>query len=82
MRISPASHPTRSPIASKAFRVSVIRLSPVSFGLGYVLVREGWPPLNMFVSGEWMAYRQFAPVAPQTTVRFGLNIAFPQLRPW
>jgi hypothetical protein len=29
-----------------------------------------------------MAYRQFAPVAPQTTVRFGVTIAFPQFRPW
>lgn len=55
---------------------------PLSFGLGYVMLREGWPPMNLFVSGEWMAYRQFAPVAPQTTVRFGLTVAFPQLRPW
>ena len=55
---------------------------PLSLGLGYVMLREGWPPLNAFVSGEWMAYRQFAPVAPQTTVRFGFTIAFPQLRPW
>jgi hypothetical protein len=55
---------------------------PLSLGLGYVLLREGWPPLNLFISGEWMAYRQFAPVAPQTTVRFGINVAFPQFRPW
>jgi hypothetical protein len=55
---------------------------PLSFGLGYVWLREGWPPVNLFVSGEWMAYRQFAPVAPQTTVRFGVTIAFPQFRPW
>jgi hypothetical protein len=34
------------------------------------------------VTGEWTAYRQFAPVAPQTTVRFGLTIAFPDFRPW
>jgi hypothetical protein len=53
---------------------------PLSFGIGRVLVREGLPPLNFYVSGEWMAYRQFAPVAPQTTVRFGMTVAFPELR--
>jgi hypothetical protein len=55
---------------------------PLSFGIGRVLVREGLPPLNFYVSGEWMAYRQFAPVAPQTTVRFGMTVAFPELRRW
>jgi len=55
---------------------------PVSFGIGNVIVREGLPPLNFFVTGEWMAYRQFAPVAPQTTVRFGMTMAFPDWRPW
>jgi len=55
---------------------------PLSFGIGNVIVREGLPPINFFVSGEWMAYRQFAPVAPQTTVRFGMTIAFPDFRPW
>jgi hypothetical protein len=55
-------------------------LLPLSFGIGYVMVREGWPPINLFVTGEWMAYRQFAPLAPQTTVRFGVTIAFPQFR--
>jgi hypothetical protein len=34
------------------------------------------------VSGEWMPYRHDAPVAPQTTVRFGMTVAFPQWRPW
>jgi hypothetical protein len=57
-------------------------LLPLSFGVGRVLVREGWPPINFFISGEWMAYRQFAPVAPQTTVRFGMTVAFPEWRPW
>lgn len=57
-------------------------LLPLSFGIGRVLVREGLPPINFFVSGEWMAYRQFAPVAPQTTVRFGMTVAFPDFRPW
>ena len=55
---------------------------PLSLGLGYVIPREGSPPLNLFVSGEWMAYRKDARVAPQTTVRFGVTVAFPQLRPW
>jgi hypothetical protein len=55
---------------------------PLSLGLGYVIPREGSPPLNVFVSGEWMAYRHDAPIAPQTTVRFGLTVAFPELRPW
>lgn len=55
---------------------------PLSFGLGYVLLREDWPVINLFVSGEWTAYRQYAPVAPQTSVDFGLSVAFPTLRPW
>jgi hypothetical protein len=55
---------------------------PLSFGIGRVMVREGLPPLNLFVTGEWTAYRQFAPVAPQTTVRFGMTMTFPQWRPW
>lgn len=55
---------------------------PLSLGLGYVFLHEGWNPLNFFVSGEWTAYRQFAPAAPQTAVRFGLTVAFPELSPW
>src|SRR5262249_20183032 len=55
---------------------------PLSAGVGYVLLHEGWPPFNIFVSGEWTAYRQFAPQTPQTTVRLGFTMAFPQLRPW
>jgi hypothetical protein len=57
-------------------------LLPLSFGIGRVLVREGLPPINFFVSGEWMAYRHSAPVAPQTTIRFGATVAFPGFRPW
>ena len=37
---------------------------------------------NVSVSGAWMAYRQNAPVAPQTTVRFGMTIAFPEWTRW
>jgi hypothetical protein len=58
------------------------RTLPVSLGLGYVMLRRGWPPSNFFVSGEWMAYRENAPVAPQFTLRAGLTVAFPQWRPW
>ena len=57
-------------------------LLPVSFGIGHVTVREGWPPLNVFASGEWMAWRDDAPVAPQWTARVGLTMAFPEWRPW
>jgi len=55
---------------------------PLSFGIGYVRTREGFPPINLSVSGEWMAYRQFAWVVPQTTIRFAMTIAFPGWQPW
>lgn len=55
---------------------------PLSLSLGYVLLGQGFPPINVFVSGEWMAYRQDAPIAPQTTVRFAANIAYPELKLW
>jgi len=55
---------------------------PLSLGLGYVIPREGAPPLNFFVTGEWMAYRENAPVASQTTVRFGMTVAFPEWTRW
>ena len=58
------------------------RTFPLSFGLGYVLLRGDAPPLNFFVSGDWLVYRENAPVAAQTTVRFGLTVAFPDWRPW
>jgi hypothetical protein len=64
------------------WREHAATLLPVSFGIGRVIVREGLPPINLSVSGEWMAYRQFAAVAPQTTVRFGMTVAFPEWRPW
>jgi hypothetical protein len=55
---------------------------PLSLGLGDVIVRQGLPPLNFYVTGQWTVYRQFAPMAPQTSVNFGLIAAFPQYRPW
>lgn len=55
---------------------------PLGVALGRTFVRSGRPPMSFFVGGQWMAYRQFAPVAPQTTVNFGMTIAFPQLRSW
>jgi hypothetical protein len=57
-------------------------LLPLSLGIGRVIVRPGLPPLNFYVSGQWMAYRRYAPVAPQTTVNFGITVAFPQYRDW
>jgi hypothetical protein len=53
---------------------------PLSLGLGRTFVRRGLAPMNFFVTGQWMLYRQFAPVAPQTTVNFGMTLAFPRFR--
>ncbi|MGH7924163.1 MAG: hypothetical protein ACREQH_06180 [Candidatus Binatus sp.] len=55
---------------------------PLSLGIGRTIVRSGLPPMSLFVTGQWLAYRQFAPIAPQTTVNFGLTVAFPGLREW
>ena len=51
---------------------------PLSLGLGRTLVRPGLPPMSLFVTGQWMLYRQFAPISPQTTINFGITVAFPQ----
>jgi hypothetical protein len=58
------------------------RTFPLSLGLGYVWLRGSGPPLNFFVSGQWLVYRENAPVTPQTTVTFGVTVAFPDWRPW
>lgn len=55
-------------------------LLPLSVGLGRVFSFPGLPPMSLFVTGEWMLYRDYAPVAPQTTINFGVTIALPQLR--
>jgi hypothetical protein len=52
---------------------------PLSMGIGRTFVAAGLLPMSFFVTGEWMLYRQFAPIAPQTTINFGMSIAFPQL---
>lgn len=57
-------------------------LVPLSFGVGYVIPRGGLPALNFFVSSEWLAYRNHARVAPQTTIRVGVTVSFPYLRLW
>jgi hypothetical protein len=36
--------------------------------------------MSFFVTGQWTAYRQFAPFTQQTTINFGLTMAFPWLR--
>jgi hypothetical protein len=53
---------------------------PLSMGLGRTFVREGLPPMSVFATREWMLYRQYAPFAPQTTINFGMTVAFPQWR--
>ncbi|MGC1299799.1 MAG: hypothetical protein WA869_32640, partial [Alloacidobacterium sp.] len=55
-------------------------LLPLSLGVGRVMVRPGLPPLNFYVSAQWMAYHQNSPIAPQWSVNFGVTIAFPQFR--
>lgn len=55
---------------------------PLSLGLGRTLVNPGLPPMSLFVTGQWMAYRQYAPNAPQTTTNFGLTVGFPELKLW
>ena len=55
---------------------------PLSLGIGRTFVRPGLPPMSFFVTGQWTLYRQFAPVTPQSTINFGMTIAFPQFRPW
>jgi hypothetical protein len=55
-------------------------LLPLSVGIGRTLLAADLPPMSLFVTGQWMAYRQFAPIAPQTTINFGLTVAFPEFR--
>ncbi|HKV55750.1 MAG TPA: hypothetical protein VJN94_14040 [Candidatus Binataceae bacterium] len=55
---------------------------PLSIGLGRTVVRAGLPPMSLFVTGQWMVYRQYAPIAPQTTVNFGMTIALPWMGSW
>ncbi|HTY55579.1 MAG TPA: hypothetical protein VMB26_10285, partial [Candidatus Binataceae bacterium] len=35
---------------------------PLSIGVGRTLVMPDLPPLSLFVTGQWMVYRQFAPI--------------------
>jgi hypothetical protein len=55
---------------------------PMSLGIGRTFVRPGLPPMSFFVTGQSTLYRQFAPITPQTTVNFGITVAFPGLREW
>jgi len=55
-------------------------LLPLSLGVGRVMVRPGLPPLNFYVSGQWMAYHEYSPVTSKWSVNFGMTIAFPWLR--
>lgn len=51
---------------------------PLSFGLGKVTKFSG-PDIDTWVSGEWMAYRQYTAITPMYTVRFGLTLLFPNV---
>jgi len=53
-------------------------LLPLSLGVGQVMVRPGLPPLNFYVSAQWMAYHQNSPITSQWSVNFGVTIAFSQ----
>jgi hypothetical protein len=55
---------------------------PLSLGIGRTFVRPSLPPMSFFVTGQWTAYRQFAPVTAQTTINFGMTIGFPHFRDW
>ena len=33
-----------------------------------------------FITGQWMAYRQLALIAPQATINFEVTVAFPKFR--
>ena len=55
---------------------------PLSLGVGRVIVRPRLPPINLYVTGQWMAYRQFAPTSPQTAINFGITVAFPEFSKW
>jgi hypothetical protein len=53
---------------------------PLGIAVGRTIVGTELPPMSIFAGGQWMVYRQFAPVAPQTTINFGMTVAFPQIR--
>lgn len=55
---------------------------PLSLGIGRTVVHSGLPPMSFFVTGQWNVYRQFAPITPQTTINFGMTLAFPELGKW
>jgi hypothetical protein len=55
-------------------------LLPLSLGVGRVMVRPGLPPLNFYVSGQWMLYHRYSPVTSKWSVIFGVTMAFPQFR--
>ena len=55
-------------------------LLPLSLGLGRVIVRPGLPPLNFYISGQWMAYHRNSPITSKWSVILGITIAFPQFR--
>ncbi len=51
-------------------------LIPLSLGLGRVMVHPGLPPINVYVAGERLLYRQNAPIASRWSVNFGVTFSF------
>jgi len=39
-------------------------LLSLSLGLGRTFLRRGPLPMSLFLTGQWILYRQFAPIAP------------------
>jgi hypothetical protein len=52
---------------------------PLSAGVGKVWKLADAVAIHAAVSGEWMAYRQFARQAEQFTLKFELTMLFPNL---
>jgi hypothetical protein len=53
---------------------------PISFGGGKVWTFTHDAAINSSLSGEWMAYRQFAPQSAQFTVKFQITLVLPKVR--
>ncbi len=61
------------------FRHNTSTTIPLSAGFGKVWKFSNDAALNMSLSAEWMAYRQFAPQEEQFTLKFQITLLFPKL---
>jgi hypothetical protein len=66
---------------SLGWRHGTPTMLPLSIGMGRA-PSAARLAINLYVSGECMLYRQFAPIAPQATVRFGMTLDLPWLKRW